>query len=183
MLQITIPDKEFLNEETMEFFTVKGAKLTLEHSLISISKWESIRKRPFFSDEEMNLQDTIEYVKCMTLTQNVDPLVYSILTSDNIKQIQAYINDPMTATTINEANQYVKKNRKGKKFTSEEIYYYMVSFNIPFECEKWHINRLMMLIRICDIKSKPPKKMSKKASLDRINQLNESRKQALGTRG
>lgn len=182
MLQITIPDREFLSDDN-EFFTIKGAKLTLEHSLISISKWEALHKKAFFSNESMTIQDTIDYIKCMTLTQNVDPIVYSLLTSENIKEIQEYIDDPMTATTFSEQDSYVKRSRKTKKITSEEIYYYMVSFNIPFECEKWHINRLMALIRICDIKSRPPKKRSKKASLDYMNQLNNARRQSLGTRG
>ena len=182
MLQVTIPDKELFDNKTQEFFTIKGAKLSLEHSLVSISKWEAKWQKPFLREEPMTIAETLDYIKCMTLTQNVDPSVYGIITPEVLSKVQAYIDNPMTATTFSEEKKPYIKNSK-KKVTSEEIYYWMVALNIPFECQKWHLNRLLTLIRICEIKSKPPKKMAKKDVYNMYDELNAKRKAALGTTG
>lgn len=179
MLKITTPDVEFYDEEKNEFSYIKGRTLRLEHSLISISKWESKWCKPFLEKNEKTNEEIIDYIKCMTLNEVPDE-VYKTLSKQNIEDIEKYINSPMTATTINSLNQ---KNGKREKITSELIYCWMVMLNIPFECEKWHLNRLLMLIQVCNIKNQPPKKMGKKEQLKRYADLNNARKKALNTRG
>ena len=153
MIRITIPKSESWDEVKQEFVSVKEQTLQLEHSLVSLSKWESKWCKPFFSKQEKTYEETMDYIKCMTLTQNVDPNVYLHLTEANITQINKYIEAPMTATTFYED----KNGAKSREIiTSELIYYWMIALNIPFECQKWHINRLLTLIRVCIIKNAPP---------------------------
>lgn len=180
MLQITIPAIELFDEEKQEFINVKERTLQLEHSLVSLSKWESKWCKPFLSNHEKTNEETIDYIKCMTITQNVDPQVYNCLTAENFKQINDYIQAPMTATTFSE-----DKNGKGGKeiVTAELIYYWMISLNIPSRFEKWHLNRLLTLIRVCNIKNEPPKKRSKRDIMSRNAALNAARKKQLNTRG
>lgn len=180
MLQITIPETEVFDENTMEFSTIKAQTLQLEHSLVSIDKWESKWNTPFLSKRDKTKEELIDYIKCMTLTQNVDPKVYFFLTVDNIEQINRYIGEPMTATTFSE-EKGLKPNRE--QITAELIYYWMISLNIPFECKKWHLNKLLTLIRVCNVKNQPPKKRSKKDILARNASLNAARKKQLSTRG
>lgn len=181
MLQISIPiTPEGWNEKTGLFVNAKVQIIRLEHSLVSLSKWESKWCKPFFSKEEKTTEETIDYVKCMTLTQNIDPEVYNHLTMDNIKQINAYIESPMTATTFSQ-DRSGKSNRE--TITSELIYYWMIALNIPFECQKWHINRLLTLIRVCNIKNQPPKKMGKNEVMRRNAALNAQRRAQLNTKG
>ena len=157
MLRITIPSSEIFDERTNRFIKIKGQEIQLEHSLVSVSKWESKWKKPFLGDKPKTREETIDYVRCMTMTQNVDPSVYIGLTDQNIRDINTYIDDPMTATT------FKNKNRKSSRqiVTSEIIYYWMISLEIPMECQKWHLNRLLTLIRVCDEKSQPGKKKSR----------------------
>ena len=180
MIRITIPQSESWDETKQEFVSVKEQTLQLEHSLVSLSKWESKWCKPFFSKQEKTYEETMDYIKCMTLTQNVDPNVYSHLTEANIIQINNYIEAPMTATTF-----YEDKNgaRSREIITSELIYYWMIALNIPFECQKWHINRLLTLIRVCNIKNAPPKKMSKRQIASQYAAINQARKKQLNTRG
>lgn len=180
MLQIYVPGADGWDEQKEEFVSTPGTTLTLEHSLISISKWESKWHVPFLGKEERTPEQVIDYIKCMTITTNVKPEVYEFLTKENIETVMQYINDPMTATTITE--------RGGKRVsreivTSELIYYWMVALQIPFECQKWHINRLMMLIQICNIKNQPDKKMSKKTTAQQNAALNAARRQRAHSRG
>lgn len=178
MLQITIPAVEVFNSKTDEFVTIKEQKITLEHSLVSISKWESKWKKPFISKKEKTVEEIIDYVRCMCLTQNVDSRVFNNLSEENVKEIRAYIEDPMTATTL------PKDGKQGKEvITSELIYYCMIACNIPIEFQKWHLNRLMTLIRVCEIKNSPQKKMSRKEILARNKALNDARRKKLGTTG
>lgn len=179
MLQITIPSTRVWNEKTEEFMFVKGQTLRLEHSLVSLSKWESKWCKPFLSKDEKTVEETLDYIKCMTLDQNVDSNVYFCLTEENIKQINDYISAPMTATTFSNN----KKGASREQITSELVYYWMIALNIPFECQKWHLNRLLTLIRVCEIKSQPPKKMSRSELASRNAALNEERKRKLNTTG
>lgn len=158
MLQISIPAQEYFDERTEEFINVKAYTLQLEHSLISISKWEAKWQKPFLGKEEKTEEETIDYIRCMTITQNVDPMAYYAIPRDELERIKAYIHAPMTATWFNDHD---NRPPTRKIITSELIYYWMVANSIPFECEKWHFNRLMTLIRICGEKNQPPKKMSK----------------------
>lgn len=180
MLQITIPAVEQWDESAQEFVYSKAQTIQLEHSLISLSKWESKWHKPFLSKTEKTTEETIDYIRCMTLTQNVKPEVYSNLSVENILQVNEYIENPMTATTFVE-------NRDGKRsreiITAELIYYWMISLNIPVEFEKWHLNRLLTLIRVCNIKNQPPKKRSRREIMSQNASLNAARKQQLNTNG
>ena len=179
MLVITIPAMEMFNEETQEFFTLKEQTLQLEHSLVSLSKWESKWCKPFLSKSNKTFEETIDYIKCMTITQNVKDDVYSRLTRSNIEAINNYIDAPMTATTFYNDNSKVNNETT----TSELIYYWMIALNIPMECQKWHLNRLLTLIRVCNVKNSPPKKMSKGDIMRRNAALNAARKKQLNTKG
>jgi len=179
MLQLTIPSIEQWDEEKNEFVHSKEYTLQLEHSLVSLSKWESRWCKPFLAKQEKTSEENIDYIRCMTITQNVDPNVYRYLTSENIKQVTDYIEAPMTATTFpNE-----KKGLNREITTSEIIYYWMVALNIPFDREKWHLNKLLALIKVCDAKSQPPKKMGRKETLSRNAALNASRRRSMNTKG
>ena len=181
MLQITIPSRELWDESTNEFVITKEQILQLEHSLISISKWESKWQKAFLTKQEQTHEETIDYIKCMTLNQNVDPNVYNYLTNDNIRQINAYIDSPMTATYFSEEKG--GRGGRGEQITSELIYYWMIALQIPFECQKWHLNRLLTLVRVCNIKNQPPKKRSRREIMSRNAALNAARRKQLNTKG
>lgn len=180
MLQITIPAVDQWDEGKEEFVYTKEQTLQLEHSLVSLSKWESKWCKPFLTKDKLSDEETLDYVRCMTLTQNVDPETYNHLTDENIRQINRYIDAPMTATWFTE-DKRGKPNRE--QITNELIYYWMIALNIPFECQKWHLNRLLTLIKVCDIKNQPAKKMSKKDIFSRNKALNEARRKQLNTKG
>lgn len=185
MRKIIIPAKksiEMWDEVKEEYFWTPAEKeetLLLEHSLISISKWESKWCVPFLSKKEKTAEETIDYIRCMTVSANTDQRLYDRLTIDNIRQIEEYINAPMTATIL------PKRQTKGSKeiVTSELIYYWMISMNIPIECEKWHINRLLALIGICEIKNEPPKKISRREATNHYAALNAARRKQLNSKG
>lgn len=180
MLQITVPTSEFWDESKQEFVEVKGGVLKLEHSLVSISKWESKWCKSFLNTTEKSIEETIDYIRCMTLTQNVDPNIYKNLSNKNIEDIKNYINAPMTATVF-----YNTENSSSNRevVTAELIYYWMIAYNIPFECQKWHINRLLTLVRVCGIKNNPPKKMSRGEIMRRNATLNAQRCKQMNTKG
>ena len=182
MLQITVPETELFDEKTETFIHIKSTQLKLEHSLLSISKWESKWCKPFLSkdaNDHRTNKEMLDYIKCMTLN-TVPKEVYSALTQENLQTITNYINHPMTASTVT----IPEKNVPFRKeiVTSELIYYWMIACQIPFECEKWHINRLIMLIKICNAKNNP-KKMTKEEVLAQNRALNKARRNALHTRG
>lgn len=180
MLQIIIPSVEMWDEVEEKFVYTKEQKLSLEHSLVSLSKWESKWCKPFLSKEAKTIEETIDYIRCMTITQNVNPDIYRYITNENIKEVNKYIEAPMTATIINEP----KSNSVNREqITAELIYYWMIALNIPFECQKWHLNKLLTLIRVCNIKNRPPKKMSKSQLMSRNTALNAARKRQLNTKG
>ena len=183
MLRITIPKTELWDERKEEFVSVKERTLELEHSLVSLSKWESKWCKPFLTDAKRTDEETIDYIRCMTITPNVDPKIYYALTKENIMQINAYIESPMTATFFSKDKEKGRIGTSREIITSELIYYWMISFNIPFECQKWHINRLITLIKVCSIKNEPPKKMSKKSLMSRNAALNAARRKQFNTKG
>ena len=180
MLQITIPAREIAYDEVKnEFCYSKECTLQLEHSLVSISKWESKWHKAFLPKNDKTFEETIDYIRCMTISPNVDQNVYNRLTMKNITEINEYINDPMTAVY------FPKENKSGVRdtVTSELIYYDMIALNIPFECQKWHLNRLLALIKVCELKSRSQKKMSRGDILSRNAALNAARRKKLGTKG
>lgn len=180
MLTVTIPAMEFWDEKNECFVNTKETKLTLEHSLKSVYKWESKWHKIFLSNEPKTEEEFIDYIRCMTLTQNVDPVIYNYIPVDVFQQISAYIEDPMTATRIKEDPNEPKSN---KPISAEELYYYMVSNNIWLDWEKRHLNQLLMLLRVCSEKNKPQKKMSKKATAANYAQLNKARRAKYHTKG
>ena len=180
MLQITIKGTELFDERTNRFITVKGATLQLEHSLVSLSKWESKWKVHYLNNEKLTPEMSVDYVRCMTTTQNVDPKVYEYLTEEDMRKIREYIDDPMTATTFRKS----PKPPSRQIVTAEIIYYWMVTMGIPFDpCQKWHLNRLMTLIRVCDEKNSPKKKMSKREAMNQQRSLNAARRARNHTSG
>lgn len=189
MLNIHIPESEFFDDSKYEFIKTKESDLCLEHSLVSISKWESKWKKPFITKNPHTSEELIDYIKYMTLTQNVDENVYLTIKTDPklLKKINDYIDDKMTATIFSEnktANGMpVHKSNGGKIITSELIYYWMFSYQIPIECQKWHLNRLLTLIRIFNIEQGNGKKMSKRDTLANNKALNAARRQRLNSRG
>lgn len=176
MLRIDVPDQEWFDEEHEIFIPIKGATLLLEHSLLSVSKWESKWKTPFLKSLEngQSPEQWVDYVRCMTINKGVAPSVYYNLTTSMHREIDNYISDPMTATTITRK----KKGRPGpsKIITSEVIYAWMAGHRIPFECEKWHLNRLMTLIEVCAIEGGPKEMMSQTDIMKQNAKLNAARK-------
>lgn len=187
MLTIHIKEvKELFDEKNNRFYSIPETTLLLEHSLISVSIWEAKWKKPFLSDNEKTLEETLDYIRCMTVTKNVDPIVYYGLTKSDLDTIKNYMEDPMTATTFSEVKKVGtggKKIKSKKITTSEEIYFQMAQLQIPFSCEKWHLNRLLVLLKIGKIKSQPPKKMSKSDIYSNNRSLNDARRKALHTTG
>ena len=180
MLDLYIKGADLYDEKNGEFISTKDTTLRLEHSLISLSKWESKWHKPFLDSAEKTEEELRDYIRCMTITQNADPLIYTALTAEHFKQIEAYMNDSMTATWFNDRN--TPKSRQ-KTVTSELIYYWMVSLQIPFECERWHLNRLLTLIRVCNNENTPKKKMRKGDVFKQNAQLNAARRKMMNTSG
>ena len=181
MLQLTvIIEPEQYDERLQEFVPAKTKTLQLEHSLVSVSKWESKWCKSFLAVGEKSYEETIDYIKCMTLTQNVNPEIYEKLSNANIEEINKYIEAPMTATYFNEPTQ---RKSSREVITSELIYYWMIALNIPFECKKWHLNRLLTLIRVCNIKNTPPKKMGKGEIMSRNAAINAARRKQYNSKG
>lgn len=182
MLEITVPDREWYNEKTGEFISVRAQTLKLEHSLISLSKWESKWKKAYLSKTtEKTFEESLDYIRCMCLTPNVDPMVFYGLGKKQIQQIHDYINDTMSATKIPKREQ--RKGGPKDTPTSEMIYYWMICFNIPPEYQKWHLSRLLTLIDVCEYKSEKPKPMSSDKLAHRNSALNAKRRAKSGSRG
>lgn len=180
MLKIQVKGRELFDEETLTFISAKDTVLQLEHSLISLSKWESKWHKPFLNNSQPTEEEMRDYIRCMTITQNVDPDIYYCLSDENLLAVKKYMEDPMTATWFND-----KQNPKSrqKAITAELIYYWMISLGIPLEWEKRHLNRLLTLIRVCNNENTPKKKMSRKDVYKQNAALNEARKQKWGTTG
>ena len=178
MIAIKIDGSEQFDPSTNSFYIVETTTVRLEHSLRSVAEWESKYHKPFLSQEGKTIAESIDYIRLMSI-DDVDPLVFNNLNETHIKAINEYIEDPMTATTFG------RQPPRGKKeiITAELIYYWMIANNIPFECEKWHLNRLLTLIRVCGIKNAPPKKMSKKNIMSQNAAINAARRAANGSTG
>lgn len=181
MLHITIKGQELWDSKKREFIYTKDTEIVVEHSLVSLSKWESIWQKPFLSTENKTREEFISYIKCMTITQNISDLVFNSITNDIIQQVQKYIENPMTATWFGKD----KNQRPGPKktVTSEVIYYWMVQAKIPFNpCEKWHLNRLLTLIKVCN-ENNNPHKQSKGEVYKSNAALNKARRERLHSKG
>ena len=180
MLTIVVPGVEMFDEKTQEFVSKDDVTLDLEHSLVSLSKWESIHEKPFLGKDDKTTDEVLDYIKAMTLTPEVPEEVFLKLSNENLDAINAYLEAKMTATWFSEAPGAPSSR---DVITSELVYYWMITFQIPFECETWHLNRLFTLIRVCNIKQAKPKKMSRGEIAARNRELNAQRRAQLGTKG
>ena len=180
MLQIKLPASEYFDDNKQEFIQIREQTLNLEHSLVSISKWESKWKKPFFEAVQKTPEEMLDYFRCMTINKDVDPNAYYTLTGPQVEKILKYIEEPQTATTISNRNN-VKKSKE--IVTSELIYYWMVALQIPFEAQKWPLSRLLTLIEVCNIKNAPPKKMSRREIYERNKALNTARRSRMHSKG
>lgn len=182
MLTIIIPGNEFWDEAKEQFVMTDDTTLELEHSLASLSKWESIWEKPFLSGEEKTNEETFSYIECMSLDSNVDPIVYKSITKDNVLLINEYISRKFTATTFHEPpGSQTRRNRE--VITAEIVYYWMTVAVIPFECQYWHLNRLLTLIRVISLKNEPKKKMGRREQAAQQRMLNAQRQAKLNTSG
>lgn len=181
MLQITTPARELWDEKAEQFIYVKPYTLQLEHSLVSISKWETKWHKAFLGKKKKTDEETLDYIRCMTVNQNVPREVYYSLSPNNIEEILAYINDPMTSVHFPENSSISPKSKD--VVTSEVIYNWMIVLNIPIEFQKWHLNRLFALIRVYEMKNAPKKKRSRKEILLENSEINERRLKEWNTRG
>ena len=173
MYRLHFPQLEIFDNRTEEFIYVKETTLTLEHSLVSLSKWEQKWKKPFLSKTEKTTEESIDYIRCMTLTQNVDPNVYRGITQEMLQDVEKYIEDPMTATWFSDRE---KPKSDTRPITAELIYFWMIASGIPVEFQKWHLNRLITLIRVCQEETKPKKKRSKAEIAKSHKEINEERR-------
>lgn len=180
MLTIVVPGREFFNDATQEFIKTEDFTLELEHSLVSLSKWESKHQKPFLSPNDKTSEEVLSYVEAMVLTKIFPPDIFSRLSQENVDAINAHIESKESATWFSEAPGGPKSK---EVITSELIYYWMVAHNIPFTCETWHLNRLFTLIKVCNLKNAPAKKMSRSEIIARNRALNEQRRAQYGTTG
>lgn len=182
MLPIYIPETEFFDESTDRFIKIKSQTLKLEHSLISISKWESKWNKPFLAEGKKTREELIDYIRCMSLTPLNDEKIILAISNESLNKIVEYIDSPMTATTV---SFFDNKNKPVKKeiLTSELIYYYMIQAQIPFECEKWHINRLFALLKVCAAKSAKKEKTNTPSAAKSQAALNAARRAKLKSKG
>lgn len=184
-LVLSFPEQEFLNDETNEFIKVQATTIRLKHSLLSISKWESKYQRPFLDIRKpLTYEETMDYIRFMTITQNVDDNVYYAITQAHMKLVNEYISYNMTGTTFGGQDKTRESKTRASRnpMSAEVIYYYMAEFNIPWECQKWHLSRLLTLIRVCGIKRSAGNKKSKGSAKSR-QQLNEARRRQNHSRG
>lgn len=183
MLELEVSG-EFYNEKSNQFHDLKPRKIRFEHSLLSLSEWESKWRVPFLKDDEKSDKQAIDYIRMMALDPiNEDEL--RIVVADHMEEIIHYISESHTATTISSFSESVDRRSALHKqvWTSELIYFYMFSFGIPKECETWNLSRLMALIEIFSIKNSPSKKMSRRKTADMYRQINEQRRMKNHSKG
>lgn len=181
MLELLVPKNEIFIEETNEFIQFDGGELLLEHSLISLRKWESKHHKPYLSTEKTP-EEILSYIECMTINRKVDPLIYLFLTTEMLERVSNYISDTMTATWFNDRRIGAAKS-SNDIITAEIIYYWMISLHIPTEYEKWHLNQLLTLIKVVSLKNGGEKKLTpQEAALER-KRLNDERRKKYNTKG
>ncbi len=184
MLEIYVPEQEKYDEVSEVFVSIKDTTLELEHSLVSLRKWESKNHKIFLGNEEKTIDELIDYIVCMTINkEKVDQNVYSFLTESDLIKIVDYIKDPMTATWFGNNNRLGASNRNGELISAEVIYYWMIAFQVPVEFEKWHLNQLLTLLKVVNIKSGGEKKMSRKEAAAQRAELNRIRRARYRTKG
>ena len=182
MIRILLPEKELYDEVNNKFIYLPSRELILEHSLVSISKWESKWHKSFLNTDDKSFDEVMDYIKCMCVEELEDENDLYRLSEENVSDINAYIQDSMTATTFSDFSD--NKNTKSREIiTSEIIYYWMIANNIPFECQYWHLNKLLTLIKVCSIKNSPEKKMSTSEILSRNKALNAARRKKMNSKG
>jgi len=173
---------EGFDSDRNEFVNVKETTLQLEHSLISLKKWEQKYHIPFLDDDNNKTSEQwIYYIECMNMTQNVDPNVFRYMSVENIKKVTEYIKDPMTATWFTDTKEQGNKKKK-EVITAEIIYYWMIELNVPIQFEKWHLNQLLTLIRVINVKHDNTK-MGKKEQAMQRSSLNAQRRAKMHSRG
>lgn len=180
MLRIEINDDEFFDDDKQEFIKHEPYVMRLQHSLVSLSKWEEIFEKPFLNDKPKAESEILEYIKCMSLDDELSTEIIERLTDEHLEKINTYINAKMTATWF---SKFAKKERASEIITSEVVYYWMFSFGIPKECEHWHLNKLLTLIQVFSAKNSPPEKLTQAEIIARNRELNAARRAELGTKG
>lgn len=179
MLKITIPKSEQFDEATSEFIHLPEVTVELEHSLVSLSKWESKWEKPFLGDEPKTDEETVDYILFMSLDENLPEEVVTRFTIADFNKVTEYIQASMTATWFKE-----ERSKPSREIiTSEIIYYWMIQNNVPVEFQHWHLNRLITLLKVCSHKNKPPEKMNPRDAAAKQRALNEARKAKYNTSG
>lgn len=180
MLTLYVPPREYFDERTETFINIPAQTLELEHSLYAVSKWEAKWHKAFLGKKPKTQEEMLDYIRCMTLTPNVDPMVYIGLTAENQEQIKEYLENRMSATYLSKRED---EQKSGDTVTSELIFYWMTALQIPFECQHWHLNRLLMLIQVCSVKNQPQKKKGSRSIMRRNSALNAQRRAKHHTKG
>ena len=180
MLEIITKEDEFYQPNINKFIQIPSCTLTLEHSLISLAKWESRWQIPYFDNNKKTTAQDLDYIRCMVIGNVKNEHVFETLSVEDIIRIKEYIASPMTATTFQKKS---RGNSRKEIMTAEVIYAHMFAHNIPIECQKWHLNRLLTLLRVCDLQNAPKEKMSKKQTALWNAQQNEARRAKYNTRG
>ena len=180
MLTLKVAQTEYFDDDKQEFVKVGGFTLELEHSLVSLSKWESKFEKPFLDNKPKTNEEALAYIECMIISPEYPENILDYITQDHVHEINAYIDAKMSATWFNDKG---PQRRSSEQITSELVYFWMLSYQIPNECENWHLNRLFNLIKICSIKNAKPKKVGKSEQLKQQRDLNAQRRAAMGTSG
>lgn len=189
MLEITIPKQDYchryddIKEEFLPDIHIKETKIQLEHSLLSLKKWEQHWHKPFLGKTEKTYEELIDYVHCMTLTHGVDSEIYKWIPKEIMECIVKYIEDPMTATWFKKDSLVGAQKSSREIITAEIIYYWMITLNIPVEFQKWHLNQLLTLIKVVNIKNQKPKKIDHQAAARERAALNKKRREEMKSKG